>query len=672
MITAEEIQTMQNADPEAVLPGVDTITGNPLARSSLLDVTKITENSKAPSYYSLVASASALALALVCAPDSALAWAVYNSTCKTPAASPVHVWYVNPGAAYTNFAGIAIGAGDTPDAAHGGVATTTGSHIGHLGIADGSAAHPFNSLAGVFTGGKLVHVDGYSYPLLSTIGYDHYGVNAGFGASVGVNKLRRDVDWNPAAPNADRINPGDQIILASANYGDVGTGYWSIDTANVNASGQIDFVRIDADSGATPVFNTLSVGGSKGFEFGNITVSSELGQGAANESSLLYITGNSSTPTSNIIFGGTLESYANWAAFNADFATNGGAALNDSRYQKIIGLGGTAEQAYLYDKLRNGVTIVGDDTAGANLNCVAIIGTHFTFVGTGASTYQTGRLLFWDNTVDHFGEDGVDMQHESNVEMGFNIFKDPFNLADGNHPDTFKYGAQPTRAGPFSGIVITGNMEIERTDPNNPFPQHISFFQHTNSDELDGTVITDNRSTTSNCPGIALGYDHDAIIANNTVLGSGVPGFGCPWPRIGEVAAGVHNAFYNNVASAFYQACGTGTVWSHNYILSERANGTPTGGNLAYCKSGTMAYAWTDGTYSGVTVDTRNSATYAFTDYDPVATSAGQFLENLSSPNLTPTAHGPLAGAGLSNASVPTTNINGKRWPGGVPDIGAF
>ena len=52
MITAAEIQTIRNNDPGAVLPGIDTMTGNPYATSSLLDVTKITQNTKAPYYYS--------------------------------------------------------------------------------------------------------------------------------------------------------------------------------------------------------------------------------------------------------------------------------------------------------------------------------------------------------------------------------------------------------------------------------------------------------------------------------------------------------------------------------------------------------------------------------------------------------------------------------------------
>ena len=52
MITAAMIQTIRDNDPGAVLPGIDTMTGNPYAASSLLDVTKITQNTKAPYYYS--------------------------------------------------------------------------------------------------------------------------------------------------------------------------------------------------------------------------------------------------------------------------------------------------------------------------------------------------------------------------------------------------------------------------------------------------------------------------------------------------------------------------------------------------------------------------------------------------------------------------------------------
>ena len=52
MITAAQIQTIRDNDPGAILPGIDTMTGNPYATSSLLDITKITQNSNAPYYYS--------------------------------------------------------------------------------------------------------------------------------------------------------------------------------------------------------------------------------------------------------------------------------------------------------------------------------------------------------------------------------------------------------------------------------------------------------------------------------------------------------------------------------------------------------------------------------------------------------------------------------------------
>jgi hypothetical protein len=56
MITAAQIQTIRDNDPGAILPGIDTMTGNPYATSSLLDVTKITQNSTAPYYYSAAAN----------------------------------------------------------------------------------------------------------------------------------------------------------------------------------------------------------------------------------------------------------------------------------------------------------------------------------------------------------------------------------------------------------------------------------------------------------------------------------------------------------------------------------------------------------------------------------------------------------------------------------------
>ena len=46
MTTSAEIQMIRNADPGAILPGIDTPTGNPDPASSLMSYTQITQNAK--------------------------------------------------------------------------------------------------------------------------------------------------------------------------------------------------------------------------------------------------------------------------------------------------------------------------------------------------------------------------------------------------------------------------------------------------------------------------------------------------------------------------------------------------------------------------------------------------------------------------------------------------
>ena len=51
MVTSAEIQMIRNADPGAILPGIDTPTGNPDPASSLMSYTQITQNAKGAPYY---------------------------------------------------------------------------------------------------------------------------------------------------------------------------------------------------------------------------------------------------------------------------------------------------------------------------------------------------------------------------------------------------------------------------------------------------------------------------------------------------------------------------------------------------------------------------------------------------------------------------------------------
>jgi serralysin len=56
MISSAEIQMIRNADPGAILPGIDTPTGNPDPASSLTNYTQITQTSKGAPYYYIAAN----------------------------------------------------------------------------------------------------------------------------------------------------------------------------------------------------------------------------------------------------------------------------------------------------------------------------------------------------------------------------------------------------------------------------------------------------------------------------------------------------------------------------------------------------------------------------------------------------------------------------------------
>lgn len=56
MISSAEIQMIRNADPGAILPGIDTPAGNPDPASSLMSYTQITQNAKGAPYYYIPAN----------------------------------------------------------------------------------------------------------------------------------------------------------------------------------------------------------------------------------------------------------------------------------------------------------------------------------------------------------------------------------------------------------------------------------------------------------------------------------------------------------------------------------------------------------------------------------------------------------------------------------------
>ena len=146
---------------------------------------------------------------------------------------------------------------------------------------NGSQTAPWNSLNGVLSGNWAkagFSVPGYTRPLLSTIPYLH--------VVTGVGRVNA-ADQIGAPP----VQPGDEILLMSGQYGDIAIGAYALRTTNSA------FVTIAAAPGQTPVFSSLTAYASSYFMFSGIKVQS-LGTARA----LVNISdGGPAGPTSNII-----------------------------------------------------------------------------------------------------------------------------------------------------------------------------------------------------------------------------------------------------------------------------------------------------------------------------------------------------------------------------------
>src|SRR6202795_4371187 len=71
------------------------------------------------------------------------------------------------------------------------------------------------------------------------------------------------------------------------------------------------------------------------------------------------------------------------------------------------------------------------------------------------------QLLFSNNQIDHFGDDGIDYA-ASNLAITHNDLHDNLNIGDGNHEDAMQGQNGPLAAGvafnAFSNILIDSNL----------------------------------------------------------------------------------------------------------------------------------------------------------------------------------------------------------------------
>jgi Right handed beta helix region len=348
--------------------------------------------------------------------------------CAVPPTTFNHVWYVDP---------------------------VNGKTVSAGGL--GTQAAPWNSLQAVFSASR-----GYKYPLLTTAPYVRNPTTGLFSPG----------------PDAGPIQPGDEILVMSGNYGDIeiGSQYGGVNNSPA-------FVTIAASPGQAPVLTLLYIMASSGFVVSGLKVQS-LGAGRI---PLVSINSAGPThPTSNIILHNLNVSSADPSVY------------------------ATWTQAQWVANTRVGVSAKGSN----NTTCVAVADSHITANHFGLEVFANNMLVS-GNEIDHFGDDGIDYG-ASNILMTRNYIHESMDWKNGAHMDGMQ--GYP---GAFTNVVIDSNRVIRQADPNLPFPNYLQGIDAFDGDWTNVTV-TNNVVVTSACWGIFLSSVHGGRIVNNTVVADGL------------------------------------------------------------------------------------------------------------------------------------------------------
>ena len=325
----------------------------------------------------------------------------------------------------------------------------------------------------------------------------------------------------PPAASATVVS-GDRIILLSGDHG-------SLSLSNAVNS---DFISIQAAPGQTPVLGGITIYGGSHWAFSGLTIQN-LNDGG-------YVFGVRYTGDNFIFTSGSILSQPDVSAWTqADWR----------------------QKALFY-----GVNGQG--------NCLAI--TNNTIrnvkfaVGVGGS-----NVLVRGNTIDHFGDDGIDFAQGteagtiSNIELSRNIITNNLDIGDSNHNDGMQGWVLNGTTG--SNVLIDSNLVVAQTDPALPWAstmQGISEFDGA----CDGIQIINNVVIATAYHGIALYGAHNSTIINNTVFGNFVAANG----DVNQTWIGVFdrsgsppvNVVVRNNISSLNSLVGTGVTADHNVLTT--------------------------------------------------------------------------------------------------------
>jgi parallel beta-helix repeat protein len=261
------------------------------------------------------------------------------------------------------------------------------------------------------------------------------------------------------------VRGGDAIYLRSGNHG-------SIDLYGAVNS---DFITIEAESGQTPILNSLSLAGASKWAFKGLTIQNT-------KTTLVGFLNHSFLgPTDNIIFEGNhLWTQPDIRMWTRQDWVNQGAA---------IGIDDQASCATIRDNelrnIRRGIVVGGDDA------------------------------LIERNVIDNFGDDAIDIT-ASRITVRGNRISNSHDIGDDNHNDAIQgwtVGGAINR-----DTVIDGNTIVVSTNQALPlasYMQGISVFDG----HWENIQITNNIVVTNAWHGISLYGVRGCRIINNTVVG---------------------------------------------------------------------------------------------------------------------------------------------------------
>jgi hypothetical protein len=427
---------------------------------------------------------------------------------------------------------------------------------------NGSQAAPWNSLQ------ALVQTQpGYTFPLLTTAPYR----------------------WVPAAgkpavvapgPKAGPVAPGDELLLMSGNYGDIWINTNGAEIANSA------FITVQAAPGQTPVLTSLLVAATNNWMFNGLKVQS-LQSAARSGNALVHIKdGGAAFPTSNIV----LENISISSQDNAEAWSKGQWVAN----------------------ARSGF-FAQSTAGGAYTKCISLTGSHISNVKTGAGLLAS-QLLFSNNQIDHFGDDGIDYA-TSNLAITHNHLHDNLDIGDGNHEDAMQGVIGVTTPGValnhFQNILIDSNLVTRQTDPELSFPTYLQGIDAFNSDWTNMTV-TNNVVVTSACWGIHFISIHNSLIANNTLADDGLVSTpGC----LADVSVGASSSntvVRNNLASQLdVDTRGSGVVADHNVVMFSA------GPRITWFVNGVAQLLGNPGTYANGNIIDSGGAKSEFVNFNP-------------------------------------------------------